>query len=311
MTKQPTVSTDSGAQDQIRAFVDRIIRMREEKRAIQSDINEIYAEAKGNGLDKTILGKAVLRVEKQATNASEQLEQDALLDMYLEAYFGTPSRTHAHAREDDEQENQRYAGRAREAQSRLSSSGNEPAESGPPDVAAVTEPQPLSEAEEERPDSSAPIQPETANSTQPQGQSGKSDNAGGENEAVARSPIDTGTAREEAVAAVTNDDSVRRADASTVALGSDVETVASIPEPDGGAGGIPVTASEPAAEEGGRVSSAATNVVPIKKQWKQSDPAHKDCLNPMGCGGFSNLGLCPGCKAAAGMSQIEHRGQVS
>lgn len=92
-------NTDSVAQDQIKAFIDRIIRMRAEKKAIQTDILEIYAEARANGFDKTMLGKAVLRVEAMATNSAGVQEQDALLDLYLSAYFGA---SHTHAREGDE-----------------------------------------------------------------------------------------------------------------------------------------------------------------------------------------------------------------
>ena len=40
---------DSVAQDQLRAFIERIERMEEEKAAIAADTKEIYAEAKGNG----------------------------------------------------------------------------------------------------------------------------------------------------------------------------------------------------------------------------------------------------------------------
>lgn len=49
MARKPTVSSDSVAQDQLRAFIERIERMEEEKKAIADDIKEIYAEAKGNG----------------------------------------------------------------------------------------------------------------------------------------------------------------------------------------------------------------------------------------------------------------------
>lgn len=101
MGKQ-TVNSDAVAQDQIKAFVDRILRMRQEAKAIADDIREIYAEARGNGFDKTVLGKIVLHVERSATKADQMAEQDALFDLYLSAYLGTPSRTHAHAREDDD-----------------------------------------------------------------------------------------------------------------------------------------------------------------------------------------------------------------
>src|ERR1700761_8184471 len=50
-----TVSSDSVAQDQLRAFIERIERMEEEKKAIADDIREIYAEAKGNGFDVKVL----------------------------------------------------------------------------------------------------------------------------------------------------------------------------------------------------------------------------------------------------------------
>ena len=61
MAKQPTVSSDSVAQDQIRAFIERIERMEEEKKAIADDIKEIYAEAKGNGFDTKVL-RQVIRI---------------------------------------------------------------------------------------------------------------------------------------------------------------------------------------------------------------------------------------------------------
>lgn len=95
--------SESVAQDQIRAFVERIMRLREEAKEINRDIREIYAEAKGNGFDKTVLGKLVLHVERQADagKAMAAAEQDALLDLYIEAYYGKrPSHTHAHAREE-------------------------------------------------------------------------------------------------------------------------------------------------------------------------------------------------------------------
>ena len=82
MAKKPTVSPDSVAQDQIRAFVERIERMEEEKQAIAEDIKEIYAEAKGNGFDTKVL-RQIVRIRKQ--DASERAEQEALLELYMTA----------------------------------------------------------------------------------------------------------------------------------------------------------------------------------------------------------------------------------
>jgi uncharacterized protein (UPF0335 family) len=82
MAKQPTVSTDSVAQDQIRAFIERIERMEEEKKAIADDIKEIYAEAKGNGFDTKVL-RQIIRIRKQ--DHAERMEQEALLELYMAA----------------------------------------------------------------------------------------------------------------------------------------------------------------------------------------------------------------------------------
>ncbi len=37
------------AADQLRAFIERIERLEEEKKVIADDIKDVYAEAKGNG----------------------------------------------------------------------------------------------------------------------------------------------------------------------------------------------------------------------------------------------------------------------
>jgi uncharacterized protein (UPF0335 family) len=93
---------DSVAQDQIKAFVDRIIRLKGEVKALNVDIREIYAEAKGAGLDKTILGKVVNHVEKMADDANKVMEAEALFELYLVAYqsaSGMRIATHTHEAE--------------------------------------------------------------------------------------------------------------------------------------------------------------------------------------------------------------------
>lgn len=80
--KAETVSSESVAQDQIRAFVERIERLEEEKRGIADDLKEVYAEAKGNGFDTKVL-RQVVKIRKQ--DRAERLEQEALLDLYLAA----------------------------------------------------------------------------------------------------------------------------------------------------------------------------------------------------------------------------------
>lgn len=77
-----TVSSDSVAEDQLKAFIERIERFSEEKAAIQGDIKEVYAEAKGNGFDTKVL-RQLVRIRKM--DRAERQEQEALLELYLAA----------------------------------------------------------------------------------------------------------------------------------------------------------------------------------------------------------------------------------
>jgi uncharacterized protein (UPF0335 family) len=70
------------AKDQLKAFVERVERLEEEKKAIADDIRDVYAEAKGNGFDVKAL-RVVVRLRKQDVN--ERKEQEAILETYLHA----------------------------------------------------------------------------------------------------------------------------------------------------------------------------------------------------------------------------------
>ncbi|MCV6548093.1 MAG: DUF2312 domain-containing protein [Cohaesibacter sp.] len=76
------------AADQLRAFVERIERLEEEKKAISDDIKDVFAEAKGNGYDVKVM-RQVIRLRKQDSN--ERQEMEALLDLYLHALGMAPS----------------------------------------------------------------------------------------------------------------------------------------------------------------------------------------------------------------------------
>jgi len=76
---------DVVAGEQLQSFVQRIERLEEEKAALAADIKEVYAEAKGNGFDIKIL-RQVVRVRKM--DSHERQEQEALLQLYLEALGG-------------------------------------------------------------------------------------------------------------------------------------------------------------------------------------------------------------------------------
>ena len=70
------------AKDQLKAFVERVERLEEEKKAIADDIRDVYGEAKANGFDTKAL-RTVVRLRKQDIN--ERKEQEAILETYLHA----------------------------------------------------------------------------------------------------------------------------------------------------------------------------------------------------------------------------------
>jgi uncharacterized protein (UPF0335 family) len=67
---------------QLKAFIERIERLEEEKRQIADDIKDVYAEAKGTGFDAKILRK-IVSLRRQ--DANERREQEEILDTYLRA----------------------------------------------------------------------------------------------------------------------------------------------------------------------------------------------------------------------------------
>lgn len=67
---------------QLKAFIERIERLEEEKKTIADDIKDVYAEAKGTGFDIKVLRK-IVSMRKQ--DQHERKEQDELLSLYLHA----------------------------------------------------------------------------------------------------------------------------------------------------------------------------------------------------------------------------------
>ncbi len=72
----------SVAADELKAIIERIERLEEEKAALASDIKDVYAEAKANGFDTKILRKIVSLRKK---DHAERKEEEAILELYLEA----------------------------------------------------------------------------------------------------------------------------------------------------------------------------------------------------------------------------------
>jgi len=69
----------------LRSFIERIERLEEEKKGIMADQKEVYAEAKAVGFDTKVMRK-VIAIRKM--DNAERQEQEALLDVYLQAIEG-------------------------------------------------------------------------------------------------------------------------------------------------------------------------------------------------------------------------------
>jgi len=68
--------------DRLRSFIERIERLNEEKAAIQGDIKEVFAEAKGVGYDTKAM-RSLISLRKK--DANERAEEEAILETYLAA----------------------------------------------------------------------------------------------------------------------------------------------------------------------------------------------------------------------------------
>lgn len=75
-------NSDAVAADQLKAFVERIERLEEEKAGIAGDIKDVFAEAKGNGFDVKVLRK-IIALRKR--DYAERQEEEAILEMYMHA----------------------------------------------------------------------------------------------------------------------------------------------------------------------------------------------------------------------------------
>ena len=70
------------AVDRLRSIVERVEHLEEEKKGIQDDIRDIFAEAKSAGFDTKAI-KAVIKLRKM--NAADRDEQEILLETYRKA----------------------------------------------------------------------------------------------------------------------------------------------------------------------------------------------------------------------------------
>lgn len=68
--------------DRLKSLVERIERLEEEKKALSSDIKDIYAEAKSAGFDAKVLRQIIARRRREP---AEVEEEDTLRDTYERA----------------------------------------------------------------------------------------------------------------------------------------------------------------------------------------------------------------------------------
>ena len=85
MFSEDEMGTDAAqtiAAGQLRALIERIERLEEEKKTIADDIKDIYAEAKGNGFDTKAI-RTIVRLRK--IDQAEREEAETILDLYKSA----------------------------------------------------------------------------------------------------------------------------------------------------------------------------------------------------------------------------------
>lgn len=77
-----TTEARNKAGEHLLSIIERVERLNEEKKALSSDIKDIFIEAKSAGYDVKVL-KALIRLRK--VSPAEIEEQETLLDVYRRA----------------------------------------------------------------------------------------------------------------------------------------------------------------------------------------------------------------------------------
>lgn len=82
-SKSDTTQDTGGVSGQrLKAFIERVERLEEEKAALSEDIKDIYAESKAVGFDTKIIRK-VIRLRKM--DKEKRQEEEQLLELYKAA----------------------------------------------------------------------------------------------------------------------------------------------------------------------------------------------------------------------------------
>ena len=68
--------------DELRQFIERVEQLEAEKKEIQEQIKEAFAEAKGRGYDTAVMKKVVAMRKRKPDDLAEE---DAILELYKNA----------------------------------------------------------------------------------------------------------------------------------------------------------------------------------------------------------------------------------
>ena len=82
MADDITESAQTVAAGQLRAFIERIERLEEDKKTVAEDIKEVYAEMKGTGFDTKAV-RTIIRLRKK--DQAERQEEESILELYMNA----------------------------------------------------------------------------------------------------------------------------------------------------------------------------------------------------------------------------------
>jgi uncharacterized protein (UPF0335 family) len=81
-TNTDPIGTSEVNAGHLKAFIERIERLEEEKKALAGDIKDVYGEAKANGFDVKIMRK-IVSLRRQ--DRDSRIEEETILDLYLAA----------------------------------------------------------------------------------------------------------------------------------------------------------------------------------------------------------------------------------
>jgi uncharacterized protein (UPF0335 family) len=74
--------SEIGHNGQLRAIVERIENVEEQRKELADDVKDIYSEAKSNGFDTAAL-RQIIRLRAQDPN--KRAEREAILETYMQA----------------------------------------------------------------------------------------------------------------------------------------------------------------------------------------------------------------------------------